>query len=49
LVIAVIKTVVGSIQEVRAKRSPDALAVVNAPQARVVREDSCRRSPPSLS
>ena len=38
LAIAVINTVVGSVQEVRAKRSLDALAVINAPRARIVRD-----------
>jgi cation-transporting P-type ATPase E len=38
LAIAVINSVVGSIQEVKAKRSLDALAVVNAPRARVIRD-----------
>ncbi len=38
LAIAVINTVVGSVQEVRAKRSLEALAVINAPRARVVRD-----------
>jgi cation-transporting ATPase E len=42
LVVAVINTVVGSVQEVRAKRSLDALAVINAPQARVVRDGQLR-------
>jgi cation-transporting ATPase E len=38
LVIAVINTVVGATQEARAKRALDALAVVNAPRARVIRD-----------
>ncbi len=38
LAIAVINSVIGSIQEVKAKRSLDALAVVNAPRARVIRD-----------
>ena len=37
LAIALINTVVGATQEARAKRSLDALAVINAPRARVVR------------
>jgi cation-transporting ATPase E len=40
LVIAVINTVVGSVQEVRAKRSLDALAVINAPKVRAIRDGS---------
>ena len=38
LIIAVINTVVGAVQELRAKRTLDALAVVNAPGARVIRD-----------
>jgi cation-transporting ATPase E len=38
LAIALINTVVGSVEEVRAKRTLDALAVINAPRARVVRD-----------
>jgi cation-transporting P-type ATPase E len=38
LAIALINTVVGATQEVRAKRSLDALAIINAPRARVVRD-----------
>jgi cation-transporting ATPase E len=37
LAVAVINTVVGATQEARAKRTLDALAVINAPKARVVR------------
>jgi cation-transporting ATPase E len=37
LAIAVINTVVGATEEVRAKRKLDALAVINAPHARVIR------------
>ncbi|HET7523423.1 MAG TPA: HAD-IC family P-type ATPase [Acidimicrobiales bacterium] len=36
--IALINTVVGAVQEARAKRTLDALAVVNAPRARVIRD-----------
>jgi cation-transporting P-type ATPase E len=46
LAIAVINSVVGSIQEVKAKRSLDALAVVNAPRARVVRDGQAQLLPP---
>lgn len=38
LAIAVINSVVGATQEVRAKRTLDALAVINVPKARVVRD-----------
>ena len=38
LIIAVINTAVGSVQEVRAKRALDALAVINAPKVRAVRD-----------
>lgn len=38
LAIALINTVVGTVQEVRAKRTLDALAVINAPHSRVVRD-----------
>jgi cation-transporting P-type ATPase E len=38
LAVAVINTVVGAVQEARAKRTLDALAVINSPQARVVRD-----------
>lgn len=38
LVIAVVNTVVGAVQEVRAKRALDALAVVNAPKVHAVRD-----------
>lgn len=38
LAIAVINTVVGAVEESRAKQQLDALAVVNAPHARVVRD-----------
>ena len=38
LAIAVINTVVGATQEVRAKKALDRLAVINAPHARVIRD-----------
>jgi cation-transporting ATPase E len=38
LAIALINTLVGATQEARAKKSLDALAVVNAPRARVIRD-----------
>jgi cation-transporting ATPase E len=38
LIIAVINTAVGSVQEVRAKRALDALAVINAPKVRAIRD-----------
>ena len=38
LAIALINTVTGATQEVRAKRTLDALAVINAPRARVIRD-----------
>jgi cation-transporting P-type ATPase E len=46
LAIAVINTVVGSVQEVRAKRSLDALAVINAPKARVIRDGQVQEIAP---
>ncbi len=46
LLVAVINTVVGSVQEVRAKRSLDALAVINAPRARVIRDGQVREIEP---
>jgi cation-transporting ATPase E len=42
LAIAVLNTVIGSIQEVKAKQSLDALAVVNAPRARVIRDGNAQ-------
>jgi cation-transporting ATPase E len=46
LAVAVINSVVGSVQEVRAKRSLDALAVINAPRTRVVRDGQVREIRP---
>jgi cation-transporting ATPase E len=40
LIIAVINTAVGTVQEIRAKRTLDNLAVINAPRVRVVRDGS---------
>jgi cation-transporting ATPase E len=40
LIIAVINTAVGTFQEIRAKRTLDNLAVLNAPQVRVIRDGS---------
>ena len=40
LAIALINTVVGVVEEVRAKRALDALAILNAPTARLVRGGS---------
>ncbi|HLH99362.1 MAG TPA: HAD-IC family P-type ATPase [Acidimicrobiales bacterium] len=45
LVIAVVNTLVGTIQEVRAKRQLDALAVVNAPTAQVRRDGETVKLP----
>jgi cation-transporting P-type ATPase E len=42
LAIALINTVVGAVQELRAKRTLDALAVINAPHARVIRDGQVR-------
>ena len=42
LIIAVVNTVIGTVQEVRAKRTLDALAVINAPHARVIRDAATR-------
>jgi len=44
--IAVINTVVGAVEEARAKRKLDALAVINAPRARVVRQGKVTEIPP---
>ncbi len=46
LIIAVVNTVIGTVQEVRAKRTLDALAVINAPHARVIREGRTEEIPP---
>jgi cation-transporting ATPase E len=40
LIIAVINTAVGTFQEIRAKRTLDNLAVINAPRVRVIRDGS---------
>ena len=45
LVIALINTVVGATQEARAKRALDALAVINAPRARVIRDGEVQQVP----
>ncbi|HMQ28677.1 MAG TPA: hypothetical protein PKA98_22005, partial [Acidimicrobiales bacterium] len=37
-IIAVVNTIIGIVQELRAKKTLDALAVLNAPRARVVRD-----------
>ena len=44
LAVAVINTVVGAVQEARAKRTLDALAVINAPQAESCGNSSWPRS-----
>ena len=46
LAIAVINTVVGTVEEARAKRQLDSLAVVNAPRARVIRNGQVTEVPP---
>ncbi len=46
LIIAIVNTVIGTVQEVRAKRTLDALAVINAPHARVVRDGRTQEIPP---
>lgn len=46
LVIAVINTVVGAVQELRAKRTLDALAVINAPGSRVIRDGTTQTVEP---
>ncbi|MST31840.1 HAD-IC family P-type ATPase [Acidimicrobiaceae bacterium USS-CC1] len=45
LIIAALNTVVGSVEEIRAKRKLDALSVINAPRARVVRDATLRELP----
>lgn len=45
LAIALINTVVGATQEARAKRALDALAVINAPRARVIRDGEVQEIP----
>ena len=46
LAIALINTVVGAVQEARAKRQLDALAVVSAPHARVIRDGEVQQVNP---